>query len=161
MKTIIVYYSLTGNTEYVSNIIKDKLKTDILKLEPIKKYHDKGFTKFLFGGKSAVMKEEPSLKEYNFNGDKYDNVILALPVWASCITPPIRTFIKENRESLKDKSISIVICYSGGGADKVIDKTKEFLEIDSFKHELILIDPKDKPNEGNDKLIEEFCKNFK
>ena len=43
MKTLVVYYSLEGNTEYVAEKIREALGADLLKLVPKKAYHDKGF----------------------------------------------------------------------------------------------------------------------
>ena len=103
MKKLIVYYSLEGNTEYAANRIKDRTGADLLKLVPKKAYHDKGFAKFFWGGKSAVMAEKPKLEAYEVNLSEYDQVIFGFPVWASNFTPPVRTFIEENKEALKGK----------------------------------------------------------
>lgn len=47
MKSLIVYYSLEGNTEYVINKIKEVNNADVLKLVPKKAYSDKGFSKYM------------------------------------------------------------------------------------------------------------------
>lgn len=157
MKKAIVYYSMSGNTEYVAKYISEKMDADLIKIEPKKEYPNKGIKKFLWGGKSAVMGETPALEKYEFDSNKYDYIIFGTPVWASSFTPPIRTFIKENREKLKGKKVATFICYMGGGADKAIEKLKEYLEIKEFDAELILIDPKDKVSDEKNKKIDEFC----
>ncbi len=43
-------------------------------------------------------------------------------------------------------------------AEKAFGKLKESIGIDSLAATLILIDPKDKPSEDNDRKIEDFCK---
>lgn len=157
MKKAIVYYSMSGNTDYVAKYISEKIGAELIKIEPKKEYPNKGIRKFLWGGKSAVMAETPALEQYEFDSDKYDCIIFGTPVWASSFTPPIRTFIKENKEKLNDKKLAVYICYMGGGANKAIEKLKQFLEINEFNAELILIDPKDKKSSEKDKKIEEFC----
>ena len=154
----IIYYSMSGNTEYVAKIISEKIEADLIKIVPKKAYPDSGFRKFIWGGKSAVMGETPKLEEYEFDSKKYDYIIFGTPVWASSFVPPIRTFIKENKEKLNDKKFAVFVCYSGGGAEKAIEKLKTYLEIDSFKAELVLIDPKEKQTDENINKIEEFCK---
>ena len=67
MSTAIVYYSMHGNSEMVAEKIAAKLGADVIKLEPDKAYPDKGAKKFLWGGKSAVMGEQPVLKPYEFD----------------------------------------------------------------------------------------------
>ncbi|MBQ7767121.1 MAG: NAD(P)H-dependent oxidoreductase [Lachnospiraceae bacterium] len=164
MKTAIVYYSLEGNTKYTADKIADILKAscevDIIRIEPKKAYPDKGFKKFFWGGKSAVMAEMPTLQPYEFDATKYDRIIFGTPVWASTFTPPIRTFINEN-PAVKEKQIAVFTCFSGGGADKALAKLQKFLEASKFEAELILVDPKDNVKEEDDSLIAEFCEKLK
>ena len=96
MKTLIVYYSLEGNTEYAANKIAEVCEFDTLRLVPVKEYPASGFKKFFWGGKSAVMAETPELEPYMFDADSYDRIVFGFPVWAGNVTPPIRTFVKEN-----------------------------------------------------------------
>ena len=161
MKTVIVYYSLEGFTKKWAEEISKQTGSDLLALHPVKAYPDSGAKKFLWGGKSALMGDKPKLQPYVFNADKYDRVIFAYPVWASSLTPPIRSFIHENRESLNGRSIAAVVCFAGGGADKALLKLKQLLGIESLEAELVLVDPKDKPTEDNEKKIKEFCEKLK
>lgn len=160
MRTAIVYYSMSGNTKYVADKIADGIKTsgevDIIRIEPEKAYPDKGAKKFFWGGKSAVMGETPALQPYEFDTEKYDRIILGTPVWASTFAPPLRTFINENQD-IRGKKIAIFTCFSGGGADKAIDKMKKHIGIEQFEAELILIDPKKNAKEEDNAKIAEFC----
>ena len=61
------------------------------------------------------------------------------------------------KEILRNKKIAVFVCYGGMGADKAIKKLKDFLGIDSFEGELVLVEPKDKENEDNLAKIKEFC----
>ena len=157
MKTIIVYYSLNDNTDFAVKQIAAKLDADLLRIAPEKAFPDSGFKKFFWGGKSAVMKEMPKLLPYTFDASQYDHVIFGTPVWASSFTPPIRTFIEENRAALKGKSISAVFCMGGSGDDKALRKLKAFLQTDTLKATVTLIDPKDHPTPETEQRIAEFC----
>ena len=106
MRTLIVYYSLEGNTEWAARRIAAELGADTLRLEPVKAYPSSGFKKFFWGGKSAVMAETPALMPYTFNAEDYDRIVFGFPVWAGNVTPPIRTFISENRDGLKGKRLA-------------------------------------------------------
>ena len=155
MKTIIVYYSLGGNTEYAAGRIAEALGADMLRIAPEKAYPDSGFRKFFWGGKSAVMAETPKLMPYDFDAAAYGRVILGFPVWAANIAPPIRSFLKEN--SLTGKRVAAFACESGSGAEKAFGKLKAALERETLDAELILIDPKDRPSEENERKLSEFC----
>ena len=156
-KAIIVFFSLEGNSKYAAEKIAGETGADLLQLIPVKAYPKGGFRKFLWGGKSAVMAETPDLEPYEFDGTKYDSVIFVFPVWAGNITPPIRTFIKEN--DLSGKRIAAVACQSGSGAEKAFQKLRECIGTD-VETTLVLIDPKAKPNADNDRKIREFCSSF-
>lgn len=157
MKRLIVYFSLEGNTEYIANKLADKIGAEKLKLVPLKAFADKGFAKFFWGGKAAVMSEKPELEPYTFNAD-VDEVIIGFPVWAGNITPPIRTFVSDNHEALKGKRISAFACQSGAGAEKAFSKLKAMLEIEDFYETAIFINPKEKPSEENDLKLDLFSK---
>ena len=142
MKTLVVYFSLEGNTAYVADKIKEKTGADLLRLVPKKAYHDKGFAKFFWGGKSAVMAEKPDLEEISVNLDEYDRIVFGFPVWASNFTPPIRTFIEDNREQLKGKQFVAFACQSGAGAEKAFAKLAKCLGIDDFAKTAIFMIPR-------------------
>lgn len=156
MKTVIVYYSMSGNTKYVADIIAKKIDADIIRIEPVKAYPDQGAKKFIWGGKSAVMGEKPALQSYEFSAEKYDRIILGTPVWAGTFAPPIRSFLKENPD-IQGKRIAVFTCFSGGGADKAIEKMKKYIGLDNFDAELILVDPKEKVKAEDDEKIDAFC----
>ena len=155
MKTIVVYYSLEGNTQYAAERIAEALGAGLLRLRPKKAYPDSGFKKFFWGGKSAVMAETPALEPYDFDPAAWDRIILGFPVWAGNVTPPIRTFIKEN--DLRGKRIAAFACQSGAGAEKAFSKLKAALGVDALEAELVLIDPKAKPSEDNERKLAAFC----
>ena len=157
MKTLVVYYSLEGNTAYVAEKIKEKTGAELLRLVPKKAYHDKGLAKFFWGGKSAVMGEKPDLEEINVNLDEYDRVIFGFPVWASNFTPPLRTFIENNREKLKGKEFAAFACQAGSGAEKALEKLAGCIGIDEFTKTAIFINPKEKQSDKKDEQIAEFC----
>ena len=155
MNTLIVYYSHDGNTDAVAKQIADACGFETLRLTPAKAYPESGFRKFFWGGKSAVMAETPALTPYTFDVDAYDRIVFGFPVWAGNVTPPIRTFVKE--QDLSGKRIAAFACQSGAGAEKAFGKLKSALGIENLEAELILIDPKDKPDAENDRKIEAFC----
>ena len=160
MKIAIVYYSMSGNTELIASMIADELSADMIRLIPEKSYPDKGMKKFLWGGKAAVMGDKPKLSPYAFDADKYDLILFGTPVWASNITPPIRSFIEDNRDSLTGKRFGAFFCYSGGGADKASEKLRKLLNTESFRAELILVDPKERTQSDYEDRVHTFCQSI-
>lgn len=161
MKTLIVYYSLEGNTEYSAGKIAEATGADVLKLVPKKTYPDKGAKKFLWGGKSAVFGETPELEPYQTNIEDYERIIIGFPVWASTFAPPIRTFVSEHKDTLKQKEICVFACQAGNGAEKAFVKLAKFIETDPFEITGVFIDPKGRPGLEKDSEIEAFIARLK
>lgn len=154
MKALVVYYSMSGNTEDTARKIAERTGADTLRLEPVKAYPDSGFRKFFWGGKSAVMAEKPELRPYQYEAGKYDTVIFGFPVWAGNVAPPIRTFIRDSKPEAA--RFAAFACQGGSGAEKAFRKLGECLGHNLSKT-LALIDPKDKPDPAKDVEIDEFC----
>lgn len=100
MRIAIVYYSRTGNTAYVVEILRRILAdigiaVDLYKALPVNEYakplhanprliHD------TLVRKGTDIKLEP--KEPKF--EDYDAVIVASPIWYSALAPPVQEFLK-------------------------------------------------------------------
>ncbi len=158
MNKIVIYYSMLGNTYYVAERIRKETGADLLRISPEKAYPDKGFRKFYWGGKSAIMAEKPKLLPYEIDLKQYDLIIFGTPDWASNFVPPLRTFIEENRKALEGKKIAAYVCCSGAGGNKVLNKLKDFIGIEAFETEAVFIDPKERKN--NEEEISDFCKSI-
>ena len=161
MKTLIVYYSLEGNTEFAAEKIADVIGADTLKLQPKKAYKDKGLSKFLWGGRSALMAEQPELLPYEADLSGYDRILFGFPVWASNFTPPLRTFVAEHQEELRGKHLAAFACQAGNGAEKALEKLAQAIGIDGFEETAVFIDPKKKSSGETYAAIAEFCGKLK
>lgn len=111
-RTILIYYSFEGNTHFIATEMAAKLGCDVLRIEPLEEVKTHGFMKYVWGGRQAVMKKMPKLKEYNLDIDSYDTVIIGTPVWAGTYAPPLRTFFDENQ--ISNKNIAVFCCHEGG-----------------------------------------------
>lgn len=161
MKTAIVYYSMEGNCALVADKLAEALGADTLRIEPKKAYPDHGAGKFLRGGSSALRKDEPELVPYEFDASGYDRIIFGMPIWAGRVTPPLRTFIKENSEALRGKRFAAFACSSSGNAEKALAKLAELLGVESFEATASLVDPKTRPSAENDKRLAAFIELLK
>ena len=157
MKTAIVYYSLTGNVDLAAKQVGEILEADLVRIAPEAAYPDRGFRKYFWGGKSAVMEDTPVLQPYELDWEQYDTVILGTPIWASNIAPPLRTFVRDNLERLRARRVGFLGCFSGGGDGKAVAKLKMLLETDDLAAVLVLSDPKDRPKPEHQAQIETFC----
>lgn len=161
MKTAIVYYSLLGNVGFVADKIANNIDCDVIKLETVKSYPKSKGKLIFMGGMKSVFKSKPKLKEYDFDADKYDQIVIGTPTWAGTFAPAIRTFLRNNKDSIKDKKISVFVSCSGGEAESVLQKIKQYVGLDDLNASVVLTDPKNKPSEENDGLINGFINKIK
>ncbi len=155
MNTLIVYYSLDGNTAETAQKIAEILGADLLRLDPVKAYPTGKVSKLVWGGASVVMAEKPKLKPYDFDGSRYERIIFGSPVWASNVAPPLRTFIRDN--DLAGKQFAAFLCQTAGGDEKAYQKLLGLLGTEHLDAQLTLLDPKINPDPENDKKIQAFC----
>ncbi|MBL0741036.1 flavodoxin family protein [Chryseolinea lacunae] len=106
MKTIIVYYSFSGNNEQLAKHLHEKLNCDILQLETVRKRGPLSiFLDILFS-------RSPAIQPRNWSMARYDRFIFVAPVWAGKMASPLRTFLREESKFILHYSF-ITVC--GGG----------------------------------------------
>ncbi len=159
MKVAVVYFSLEGNTKYVAEKIAKVLDADMIQLIPVKEYPTGKVSKFFWGGKSATFKEIPKLEEYRFDSINYDLVLLGTPIWAGTFTPPLRTFLRENK--LIGKKVALFACCSGGSAEKCFLQLEKEISDCPVLLTLRLIDPVKNANQEDTERIYNFCAKLK
>lgn len=122
MKTLIVYYSYTNNTEKVAKKIAELKKYDILKLEPLVDYST-DYQKVVDEEEAKMDSEEiVELKPINVDLNQYDRIILGTPVWLYTMAPVVRSFLSSN--NLNGKKV-IAFITNGGWLGHTVNDIKK------------------------------------
>ena len=101
-KTLVVYFSASGNTERVANIIASTTGGDTLFLEPVSPYSDDDLDWTADGSRVNQEHDDESLRAIELvqstvdNWDDYDTVFIGYPIWWGIAAWPVDTFIKAN-----------------------------------------------------------------
>ena len=115
MNQIIVYYSKTGNTEGVANLIKDKLNVEI---KPIKATSDDP------NQTSVTLTETPVIKDY-------DHVIFGSPVHGFMIPKITRAYLTQ-LDDLTGKTFDLFVThhfrFSWLGGNQTLTAMKKLIE---------------------------------
>ncbi|MEA4895539.1 MAG: flavodoxin [Oscillospiraceae bacterium] len=155
MKTLVVFYSLDGNTEFTAGAVAAKLGADILKLETAKPFPNKGFAKFFKGGMCAVFKTAPKLKNRNIDLGPYDNIVLGTPVWASTYAPPINTLMKEHK--FTGKKVALLLCSGGPDVEKCLVNLRKLLDGNEIVGDIDFVEPLKKGKEDAEKKADAWA----
>ena len=124
-KTLVVYYSLTGNTQFIAETIRDTIDADVQVVKPIKDLNPSSGTRFLWGGMQSTMKTKPNIEDLKYDPLEYDLIIIGTPVWAWSFSPPIRSYMSKFDFSGKD--IALWVCCDGDGI-KAMSRFKDALK---------------------------------
>ncbi len=130
-KTVVCYFSCTGNTKALAQTTAKALDADLFEIVPEVPYtsadidwHD---SKSRSSKESNDSKSRPAIKTLkqvqgsarSFDLSKYDTVVLAFPIWWYTAPKIMWTFVEQNDLSGKT---GVAICTSGGsgisGAEK-------------------------------------------
>lgn len=138
MKTLIIYYSFSGNVKFIAETMAKEIGADLLELKPEKEIKTKGFLKYFWGGRQVMMKIAPKLLPLSKNPDDYDLLIIGTPVWAWNYCPPIRSFL--NQVKLRNKKIGLFCCH-GGQMGKTFENIKAELSGNQIVGETNFFEP--------------------
>ena len=101
-KTLVVYYSATGNTERVAKVIADATDADIFELQPTDPYTDDDLD--WTNDNSRVSQEYANEDQRDVelesttvdNWDSYDTVFIGYPIWWGIAAWPVNGFVENN-----------------------------------------------------------------
>jgi flavodoxin len=110
--TLIVYFSRSGNTRRIANLIHQEVGGTIHEIQPEVPY-PASYDAVVEQAKKEIQAEyKPALQSTVDDIDSYDTVFIGSPNWWSTIAPPVATFLSEYLWS--GKTI-VPFCTDGGG----------------------------------------------
>jgi len=154
MKTLVIYYSRTGNAKFMAETITSELGADIEEVIDLK--NRKGKLAFLPAGRDAMRGKETEIAQTKRTSTDYDLIVIGQPVWAGSPTPAIRTYLSKN--DLSGKKVALFFSDSSGQA---AEKTKALMPNSTFVGELALPAKALENREEAKKEIVEWCGTIK
>ncbi|MFC1576539.1 flavodoxin family protein [Candidatus Omnitrophota bacterium] len=128
MRTAVIFYSFSGNTNRVAHLMVEMLKNKGEEVIPIRIRPVKEQTNFALQCKDAFLGKKPELYRTMLDLNNFDRVIFGSPVWAFKPVPAINTYM-DKCSSLTGKTAICFVTYgSGAGKDKCLEKMKQQLE---------------------------------
>jgi flavodoxin len=114
-RSLVVYYSRTGNTRTVAGELVAALRADVDQLDDRR---DRcGVWGYLRCAREALRKRTVELLPPAYDPSSYDVVVLGTPVWAGNISSPLRSYVEAHKAQLK--RVAFFCTQGGSGADKV------------------------------------------
>ncbi|MCW4051275.1 MAG: hypothetical protein NWE89_16240 [Candidatus Bathyarchaeota archaeon] len=103
MKTLIVYFTRTGNTKKIVDILQKELEGDV---ETVTEESSRqGILGWLKSGGQGGSKADIPINPLKAAPSDYELVVMASPVWAGNMSAPMRAFIKKYKETLPKTAV--------------------------------------------------------
>ena len=138
MKKLLIYYSHSGNGELVKDYL-EKEGYDIRKVIPKHKLPKSFFWQMMVGGMLAGFNHKAKLKEFNYDINDYERIVIASPIWNGKFACPINTILK--KLNLNNKKLTFVLYSGGGSAPKALKRINKKYEANV----ILLKEPKKYP----------------
>lgn len=101
-KTLVVYYSASGNTEAVAGYIANATGGDLFELVPAEPYSDEDLDWTADGSRVNKEHDDESLRDIELvktnapDWDSYDTVFIGYPIWWGIAAWPVNGFTRAN-----------------------------------------------------------------
>ena len=101
-KTLVVYYSASGNTKDVAEKIAKITEADLFEIEPVEPYTDDDLDWTDDDSRVSREHDDESLRDVELvsttvdDWDSYDTVYIGYPIWWGIAAWPVDNFVKEN-----------------------------------------------------------------
>lgn len=126
-KTLIVYYSYTGNCKAITNALSNQITADVLEIQPAEKglrYEANNYalgTQLLNAIKANPNNESsyPAIDPVSVSMNDYQNIIIITPLWWSQMAAPMQTFLFHYGSQMTDKNIGLIVSSASSGISGV------------------------------------------
>lgn len=112
-KVLTIYYSHSGNTRKIANVIHQVADGDIVEIVPRDPYPNDYNTLVEQAKRELHSGYQPKLKDGVESVEPYDTIFVGSPNWWHTIAPPVITFLSDT--DLSGKTIIPFITHGGGG----------------------------------------------
>lgn len=93
MKTLVVYYSYSGNTKSVAKYLANKINAKAVEITT-KVAYSSDYDKVVEDAKSEIRNGfTPEINSLDVNINDFDTIILGTPVWWYTFAPAVRSFL--------------------------------------------------------------------
>ena len=133
MRTAVVYYSFTGNTHRIAQVLIGVLKSKGEEVIPVRIRPLKEEANFLKQCRDSFLGKKPELYRTLLDLGDYGRIVLGSPVWAFNVAPALNAYL-DKCSSLEGKEAICFVTYGSGlGKKRTLEILKKGLEAKGAK----------------------------
>lgn len=161
-KTLIVYYSYTGNCKAIVNSLTSQVTADVLEIQPAEKGLKYEANNYALGTQllNAIKANPndassyPAIDPVTVSLDDYQNVIIVTPLWWSQMAAIMQTYLFQNSMKLAGKTVAMIVSSHSSGISGVVADAQRLLPDVSWAGDALWINASNHSNRAS--LIENW-----
>ena len=122
MSKYFVYYSATGNGDFLAELLKEA-GYEPIKVEMVKPMGKVGFFKILHFGGQAMLNKKAKIQEVNLELKSDDQVVIGSPIWNDRLSTPINALLA--KFDFNKETTQFVLYPAGEGTKKSFEQIKK------------------------------------
>ena len=134
-KTLVVYYSYTGNCRQIVNTLTSQIPADVIEILPAEKGLKYEANNYALGTQllNAIKANPDNADSYpaidpvatSLNG--YQNIIIVTPLWWSQMAAIMQTYLFQNAYQMAGKHVGMIVSSHSSGISGVVSDAKRLL----------------------------------
>jgi flavodoxin len=117
MKSLVVYYSLTGKTKLVAQVIAEAMNATLVEIEETKP-RKLGPSVYSIGGLAAKMNRGSKINPVDVDLKQYETIFIGSPNWWSRPAPAINSFIYQT--NFEGRNVIPFFTMDGNNSEKAL-----------------------------------------
>ena len=161
-KTLVVYYSFTGNCKTLAAVLAGYAGADVLEIQPAQEGLDYAANNYAIGSSLiAAIREKPNdpasypaIKAVNRDAADYENIVIVTPLWWSNMAAIMQSYLFMEGSKLKDKKVGLIVSSASSGISSVVADAKRLVPEAKWAGEALWIDNSNRSK--SDELVKEW-----
>ena len=163
-KTLVVYYSYTGNSREIVNTLTSQIEADVLEIQPAEKGLKYEADNYALGTQllNAIKANPndagsyPAIDPVTISPADYQNIIIVTPLWWSQMAAITQAYLFQNASKMAGKHVGMIVSSHSSGISGVVSDAERLLPHVTWMCDALWINASNHSNRAS--LIEDWLK---
>jgi flavodoxin len=163
-KTLVVYYSYTGNCREIVTTLTSKMEADVLEIQPAEKGLRYEANNYALGTQllNAIKANPndagsyPAIDPVTTSLSNYQNIIIVTPLWWSQMAAIMQTYLFQSASQMEGKHVGMIVSSHSSSIGGVVSDAKRLLPDVTWMGDALWINASNHSNRAS--LIENWLK---